>query len=128
MEVLIMDFIAENKNQTGRIRSLKDRLIRNWTTELGNGWTVGTMLCHVAFWDKVRRISINRWLKSGQFGSNLDMENIHSINESLRGMSEQIPAEDGIQFTLACAEEIDRLVESLQEKQIQELEMSGHER
>jgi hypothetical protein len=123
-----MDFIAENKNQTNRIRSLKDKLIRNWKTELGNGWTVGSMLCHIAFWDNVRCLWIKKWIQSGKLATDLDMESTHSFNDVVRTMSETIPAKTGLQFTLRCAEEIDRLVESLQPNQIQELEASDRGR
>ncbi len=44
-----MDFIAENKIETNRLRALAGGIGRNWATELGGGWTVGTMLCHLAF-------------------------------------------------------------------------------
>jgi hypothetical protein len=128
MEVSVVDFIAENKNQTNRLRALTDIITRNWKTDVGAGWTVGTMLCHVAFWDKVRKVSIDRWIESGELPPNLEIENVHRLNESLRAMSETIPAEAGLHFALACAEEIDRQVESLQPVQIQELENSGRER
>src|ERR1043166_5281864 len=112
-----MDFIAENKNQTNRIRTLSDRFTSNWKTELGGGWTIGAMLCHIAFWDKMRCIFIKQWTGSGKLATDLDMESTHSFNEAVRAISETIPAEAGLQFTLLCAEEIDRLVESLQPKQ-----------
>src|SRR5215467_4585589 len=99
-----MDFNTENTNQTNRLRALSDRISRDWTKELGGGWTVGSMLYHVAFWDKVRYVYIKRWMQSGQLSPNLDMENTHSINESVRALSETLSADDGLRFSLKCAE------------------------
>jgi hypothetical protein len=47
---------------------------------------------------------------------------------SVRAMSQEISAESGITLVLKFAEGIDKLLESLQLKQIQELETSGRER
>ena len=103
-----MNFIAENKNETNRLRALAGRIGSNWATELGGGWTVGTMMCHLAFWDKMTQVRLNRWIQSGQLAPLPDMDNVHSVNDSVRAMSEQMPAEAGCKFAVLCADEIDQ--------------------
>jgi hypothetical protein len=123
-----MNFITENKAETNRLRTLKDWLARHWETELGGGWTVGTMLCHLAFWDKMTQVRIKVWFESGKLAPLPDADNVFAINDSVRAMSEEITAEEGLKFVIHCADELDQLVASLEPNRLKELEASGRER
>ncbi len=74
------------------------------------------------------QVRINRWIQSGLLAPLPDMDNVHSVNDSVRAMSEEIPAEAGVNLAVLWADELDHLVASLGPLQIQDLETSGRER
>jgi len=124
-----MDFREENKQENSRLRSVANRLTaQQWSLDLGGGWTVGTMLCHVAFWDKMTAIRLQRWIATDRLAAVPDQDNVDSINDSVRSLAGQIRFEEGAKFVLMCADEIDLLVAELPATRLEALEKSGRDR
>lgn len=58
-------FIARNKASQGRLVRLLDRLTDSDLGRVVDGWTVGTNLAHLAFWD---RFLLVRWEEAAASG------------------------------------------------------------
>ena len=95
---------------------------------MSGGWTVGTMLCHLAFWDKMTVVRLQKWIETGRLVIMPDQDNIDSMNDSIRHLSRRISFEEGIQLVTESADEIDTFVGNLNPAQIGELESTGRER
>ncbi len=60
------DYISRNEHSRGQLHALLNRLTsENFDSELGDGWTVGTALAHLAFWDRYATTVIQRWERNG---------------------------------------------------------------
>src|SRR3972149_9971939 len=56
----------ENRAETERIRDLAGRLsLEELRLPLGEGWTVGAALAHLAFWDRRALVLLTRWKDRG---------------------------------------------------------------
>lgn len=124
-----MDFVAENNQERARLLDLLDRLNpAQWTLPLAGGWTVGTLLCHLAFWDRATVERLKIWRGGGRLATPPDKEGGDAINDTVRLLAGAIPFDAGIALVRSCSEEIDALVATLTAEQLQELNASGRER
>ncbi len=124
-----MDFFAANKLQKDRLTALLARLSADlWRKDLGGGWTVGTQLCHLAFWDKKTTVRIRLWLDTGRLTAVPDEDNINAINDAARFLCAGIDFENGKRLVTEAADEIDALVASLDAERQRALETTGRER
>src|SRR5438874_638897 len=59
-------FVERNKAELARLRTLVAKLSdADMAKSLGDGWTVGAALAHLAFWDQRAAVLIERWEKEG---------------------------------------------------------------
>ncbi|MCE9598777.1 MAG: maleylpyruvate isomerase N-terminal domain-containing protein [Spirochaetia bacterium] len=124
-----MDFRIENKNQNERFRRLLNRLdSTQWQRDIGGGWTTGTMICHLAFWEKMTSFRLKKWIETGTLAAVPDADNILAINDSVRDVSTAIGFEAGSKLAIQAMDEIDGLVAGLDESRLAELEKTGRER
>lgn len=81
----IPDTLAANADSLLELRALVGRLTdADLARSLGGGWTVGTALGHLAFWDMRAAVIADRW-KVGNVvsGSNIDDEGVNEAIEPL---------------------------------------------
>jgi hypothetical protein len=74
---------------------------------LGNGWTVGGALAHLAFWDRQRLCLMRRWA-SGQEATGAYDGDV--FNAALQPLLELIPPERAAAAAVQAAEEVDLLL------------------
>ena len=124
-----MDFKDDNKIQNDRLKSLLDKLsTARWAQDIGGGWTIGTMLCHLAFWDQLTSVRLELWKEKGRLAVIPDEDNINSINDSMRFIFAAVDYEHGKSLIKKSTDEIDALARSLTPAQLAELESTGRER
>ncbi|MDH4200232.1 MAG: hypothetical protein OEV66_07640 [Spirochaetia bacterium] len=124
-----MNFIEENNSTRKKINDILKRITNDeWQTEIGGGWTAGTMLCHIAFWDKMTINRLLAWKQGGNLATVPEKETIDAVNDSVRSMCSFIAFEKGVFLVSKYMEEIDTFVSQLEASQIKELEDSGRGR
>ena len=124
-----MGFTKENnKSRMTLLNLLNQTDAGRWDISIKGGWTVGTLFCHIAFWDKMTTHRLAQWSQSGKLAVLPDQENIEAINASVRSMCSAIPCEAGKELVSNSMMEIDDLVSRLNSSQIKELEESGRAR
>lgn len=121
--------MLENAVQRDRLEMLLEKLNEeNWLKDLGGGWTIGTMLCHLSFWDRMTAVRIHHWLKTGRLTPIPDDDNIDAINDSTRYLFSAIPLEGGRTLILETTREIDNLIAGLTDEKLAQLDANGRER
>lgn len=124
-----MNFTEENQIQNTRLRSILGRLQSGeWNKNLGADWTVGTMICHLAFWDRMTSVRLRLRLKNGSFAGVPDGDTVEALNDTVRLMSASIDQAAGSKLATDAADEIDSITAALSPEQIQELLATGRER
>lgn len=66
-----LGFVARNEASRGRLVRLLDRLTDSDLGRVLDGWTVGTNLAHLAFWD---RLLLVRWEEAAASGRDLPID------------------------------------------------------
>lgn len=123
---LNLDFRQDNRRETERLRSLLALLKEEELAyPLGNGWTVGTALAHLAFWDRQRLALLQRWGQSGVAPAHTDQD---SINEAVKALAEALPPRRAAALALEAAVEMDRALEKLPPDLARAIAAGGHER
>jgi hypothetical protein len=94
-----------NRQATERLRKVVARLSRReLAVRLSNGWTVGGILAHVAFWDRQRLGLMRRWSAGDWCNGAYDGD---LFNETMRPLLELIPPELTATAAVEAAEEVD---------------------
>jgi uncharacterized damage-inducible protein DinB len=120
------DFAQENEASRGELRALAASLRdEDLARDLGNGWTVSTVLCHLAFWDRVVLCRIANWQRSGFERVHLAQQTVNAINEAALELSRSVPGREALRMALERAEEIDALVERLSAGLVDQIDASG---
>ena len=103
-----MDFKDDNRIQNDRLKSILDKLSpAQWSQDIGGGWSIGTMMCHLAFWDQLTSVRLRLWKEKGRLAVIPDEDNINSINDSLRFIFGAIDYEHGKTLVRKSADEVD---------------------
>jgi len=124
-----MDFKDDNRIQNDRLKSILDTVSpAQWSQDIGGGWSIGTMMCHLAFWDQLTSVRLRLWKEKGRLAVIPDEDNINSINDSLRFIFRAIDYEHGKTLVKQSADEIDSLTQSLTPGQLAELESTERDR
>jgi len=122
---LNQDFLQENRRETERLRSLLALLKEEELAyPLGNGWTVGTALAHLAFWDLQRLALLQRWSQSGVTPAPVETD---SLNEAVKALAEALPPRRAAALALEAAVEIDRVLEGLPPELARSIAAAGYE-
>ena len=119
-------FVAENEKVRNKLISLA-KTIRDEDADKSDeeGWTIGVVFAHIAFWDQRTLVLLKRWRRSGVKPSPLDMD---VINESLVPFLKAIPLSTAIDIAMATAEKVCREIEGLPDSLIREIEALGDNR
>lgn len=109
----------EREHLKGLIEQMSDDDLRH---PLEAGWTVSSVLAHLAFWDRRASTLIEKWMREGITPSTIDTD---VINEVTRMLCLAIPPRRAAEIALAAAEEIDRAIEQLSPEMLAEIETNG---
>lgn len=106
--------VAENRTQLERLRALVGRLSdQDLGRPMPGGWTVASVLGHVAFWDQRSLDLLQRWTKEGKEPGVMRQVDVDWINDATRPLLLAIPPRRAAELTLSIAEAVDRVVEGL---------------
>ena len=105
-------YIAENEAQLQRLRDLVDGLSDHQLAHpMDAGWTVGSVLAHVAFWDYRIVTMLDRWGADGRgTPPTYDEEAVDWINDANRPIFLAIPPRVAARIALDAGEAADRAV------------------
>lgn len=119
-------YIAENAAERERLRRLLARLSdADFDRPLGDDWTVGATLAHLAFWDRRNLAVLERWQREGVKPAPTDPD---SINEAVCYLGLALSPRAVAGLVLAAAETIDRAVEQVKLELAAEIEALGYDR
>lgn len=107
-------FVAENQAARQELAALIARLDEHsFQCAVGSGWTMSTLLCHVAFWDRLALSVLTKSENGGEQPTRLIPQSIDSINEAVSAVSQAVPGPAAAKLALNSAADVDRLVEGI---------------
>lgn len=108
-------YVAENNAERARLRALVSRLSdADLAREMPGGWTVATVLAHVAFWDQRIAALIDRWQMSGATPRPFDGDaHVDWINDAAKPMFLALDPRRAAELAVQIAEAVDRELEGL---------------
>jgi len=107
-------YVALNNAQRARLEALVGRLSEaDLTRPMPGGWTVASVLAHLAFWDQRAFILLDRWQREGTPPPRDDEANVDWINDAAKPMFLALPPRRAAEIVVAIAEAADRKAESL---------------
>lgn len=116
-------YLRENAAQRQRLGALVRRLSdEDLGRPLEGGWTVATLLAHLAFWDRRQLLLLQRWEREGVGPSPVDVD---AVNEAVRALSAAIPPRAAAQLAVEAAEAVDRELEQLPPDLVAAIEAAG---
>jgi hypothetical protein len=111
-------YIAENEVERKRLTSLVARLTdSDLARAMPGGWTVASVLGHVAFWDQRIITLVAQWRKAG-VGTppkDLDESQVDWVNDAMKPMLLAVPPRRAAELTVSIAEATDRMLAELPE-------------
>lgn len=117
-------FFAENARERERLRALVNRLTDDeLRLPLGEGWTVGAALAHIAFWDQRAAALMRRW-KEGSVVAPSPVD-VDVTNDALLPLCLVVPPRVVGNLAIASAEAIDRELEGASPTLIADIEKLG---
>jgi len=110
-----MNALAEinqgNADQTGRLRELIGKLSdQDLRAPMPAGWTVASVLAHLAFWDQRAITLIEKWKSEGISPSPVDSD---VVNEVARKLCLAIEPRRAAKLAVETAEEVDKVIAGL---------------
>jgi hypothetical protein len=111
-------FVAGNLAERQRLFTLTAGLSEDQLSHpMLNGWTVGTKLLHLAFWDRCALAMIEEWKRTGLKPPHLEFE---AVNAAALILSRAIPAAAIVPMVREAAETADRAVETMPPEWVQD--------
>jgi hypothetical protein len=123
-------YIARNEAARARLRSVASGLTEEHARrELGDGWTVGGLLAHLAFWDTM---VAGRWAKAVRDGEMTPMELADGtqdlVNDALVPVWCALGAREVEALVIAASETVDAAVEALPDAAVDAVLAEGRAR
>ena len=123
------DFVEENEAARQELSELIATLDANsFTRAVGSGWTVSTLLCHLAFWDQRVFFLLREWQQGRFDASHLGGLTIDSINEAVKAISQAVPGPAAAKLAMESAAAVDSLVAGISDELAGEIDGAGFER
>jgi hypothetical protein len=108
-----MSYVEANAKGRERLRTLVGGLSDEaLTLTIGDGWTIGALLAHLAFWDHRVLVLIRRWEEAGVGPSPIDVD---GVNDATKPLCLAIPGREAAHLALSAAETVDAELENLPE-------------
>lgn len=123
------NFMEENQASREELAELIGRLDeRSFKCAVGRGWTVSTLLCHLAFWDQRVLFLLREWQRSGLDVCRLNSLAVHSINEAAKAISQAVPGPVAARLALDSAAAVDSQLAQISEALAGQIASAGFER
>ena len=119
--------MAGNEEQRERLKATVERLTaEDYAREVMPGWTVGALLAHVAFWD---RLVIERWTRAIADDETIPVSLSDVLTDLINGASLAqwlaMPGPLAGREAVAAAEAVDGYVEGLEEARVAAADAAG---
>jgi len=119
-------YAAENDRSRERLSHLMTRLREeDLKRTVESGWTVATVLLHLAFWDRYCLALLEGWERSGYVPS---AANVEALNDTIEFLSLSFPPQRAGELARSAADLIDHKLEQISSDLAQTLEESGRAR
>ncbi len=120
-------YSQRNKAELEHLRKVVDRLTDEQMARPagGDGWTVGALLGHIAFWDQRAVVLMERW-KAGGVGT--PAGDVDVLNDAVKPFLLALPPRDAARLALETAQAIDREIDSLDATMLAGIEANGQPR
>jgi hypothetical protein len=123
------DYVEENNASRLELAALIERLDeRSFNREVGSGWTVSTVLCHLAFWDQRVLFVLRKWQSAGFEPSRLTPLSVDSLNQAARAIAQAVPGPAAARLALASAAAVDSQVAETGDELASQILSAGYER
>src|SRR5258708_24467005 len=112
------DLVAQNQESTRHLKELVVRLTEaDLARSVGEGWTVATVLGHLAFWDRRAAILLTRWRREG-----ITPESDNGvINEASADLWSAIAPRAAAQLVTDSADAADKAIAALTAEMVQQI-------
>ena len=112
-------YVTENRTQLERLRALVKQLSdQDLGRPMPAGWTVASVLGHVAFWDQRALDLLQRWTKEGKEPGSMREADVDWVNDATKPLLLAIAPRRAAELTVSIAEAVDRAVEGLSDELI----------
>lgn len=116
---------AETDIERERLRALVKRLSDDELRRpMPDGWTVASVLAHVAYWDARAIYFLDKWGPSGE-PSVYEPEDTDAANESAKPLCLALPPRIAADLALRVAEEADGKVRALSDEMLMKIRAKG---
>jgi hypothetical protein len=123
------EFAEENRASTEELKMLVAGLREAVHDHpVGNGWTVATLLCHLALWDGRAAYTLKDWKASGKIPSSVAKDATDAINLAARDIFAEVPARKAVELAVKRAETLDIFLETLDDAFCEQVVAAGFER
>ena len=113
-------YVAENDAERARLRALVARCTDAMLAHpMPSGWTVASVLLHLAFWDQRVLMILRRWQTEGFDPSPIDPA---AVNDSLRVICHALEPRKAIKLCLSSAEAADAELAKLTAEEVKRME------
>ena len=108
-------YIARNDAERARLRALVARLTdADLARPMPAGWTVASVLAHVAFWDQRILVLLDRWEQSpSAVPPVINEADVDWVNDATKPLLLAMPSRRAAELTVATAEAVDARVAAL---------------
>jgi hypothetical protein len=120
-------YVEENETQLRRLRDLVDGLSdERLATPMDAGWTVASVLAHMAFWDYRIVVLLDRWRPDGTGEQpTYEDEAVDWMNDATKPIFLAMPPRIAAQTALDAAEAADRAVAAMSDELLAKNEAIG---
>ena len=103
-----------NDTERARLEALVGRLSdEDLKRAMPDGWTVASVLAHLAYWDQRTYLLLDRWQREGITPAAFEEAHVDWINDAAKPMFLALPPRRSAELAVAIAETTDRKVASL---------------
>ncbi len=114
------DYLDENEASRRRLQEFCRRLSdADLTRPIAAGWTVSSLLAHLAFWDQRAAALLERWRSSGVEASPVDSD---AINDAAKALCLAIEPRAAMSLCLSSAEQIDAAIRDIRPELLKEIQ------
>jgi hypothetical protein len=105
---------AQNDKERARLEALVGRLNdADLQRPMPGGWTVASVLAHLAYWDQRTYLLLDRWEREGVVPAALEEAHVDWINDAAKPMFLALAPRRAADLAVAIAEATDRKVTAL---------------
>ncbi len=123
------EFGEENRASTKQLETLIAGLhAADYSMPVGNGWTVATLLCHMAMWDGRVFYTLQQWQASGDAPSDIAKDATDLINLASRDVFAGMAGPAAAEVAVRRAETLNAWLETLSDEFCEKVLAAGFER